>query len=104
MNASLSSAAIAAASFVPAVFPRPARPVLGPPRPLVFTPLHTLWLAGEGVGLKAQLIALQTKITALEEQARAAQAQHSRDAEKIAALVLRNQQLTTAIHRTACAG
>ncbi len=68
------------------------------------SPLRLLWLAAECVGLKALLIERQTHITALEEQARAAQAQHSRDADRIAALIRRNQELTTAMHRAACAG
>ena len=70
----------------------------------MFSPLHTLWLAAECAGLKALLIEQQTHITALEEQQRAAQKQHSRDAERIAQLICRNQQLTRALQRTACAG
>lgn len=67
-------------------------------------PRAVLWLADECRGLKAMLIAAQTRITALEEEQRTAQAQHSRDAEKIAELHRRNEALTRALHRTACAG
>lgn len=68
------------------------------------SPLHALWLAAQCCGLKALLIEAQTKITGLEEAQREAHAQHSRDAERIAALIARNRELTTAVHRTACAG
>lgn len=74
------------------------------PSPRVFAPHRALWLAAECLGLKAMLIAAQTRITALEEWQRAAEAQHSRDAEKIADLHRRNGELTRALHRTACAG
>ena len=70
----------------------------------MLSPLHTLYLAAQCCGLKALLIEAQTTITGLEESQRAAQAQHSRDAERIAALIARNQQLTKALQRTACAG
>ena len=39
-----------------------------------------------------------------QERLRAARTQQGRDADKIAALIAKNQQLTSALHRTACAG
>jgi len=83
---------------------RPARPALGLPSPRVFSPLRALWLAAECCELKAMLMRHQTQITGLEEHRRESEAQHSRDAAKIADLIRRNQELTTALHRTACAG
>ena len=68
------------------------------------SPLYTLWLAAQCCGLKALLVEAQTKITGLEEAQREAHAQHSRDADRIATLIARNQQLSKAIQRTACAG
>lgn len=59
--------------------------------------LREIWLAATCCELKSTVIDLQTKLTALEERSRS-------DAAKIAGLVLRNQQLTAAVHRTACAG
>lgn len=82
----------------------PARPALGIPSPRVFSPVRALWLAAECIGLKALLIEAQTKITSLEESLRTAQAQQGRDAAKIADLIRRNRELTSALHRTACAG
>ena len=61
------------------------------------TSLRVLFLAAKCCELTATVIHQQTKITDLKEQGR-------RDANKIAALLRRNQQLTTAVHRTACAG
>lgn len=63
----------------------------------VSTSLRVLFLAAKCCELTAAVIHQQTKITDLEEQGR-------RDANKIAALLRRNQQLTAAVHRTACAG
>jgi len=83
---------------------RPAPPVLGLPSPRVFSPWRALWLATECCKLKALLIKQQTKITELEESQRTAQAQQGRDAAKIAELIKRNRELTSALHRTACAG
>ena len=60
-------------------------------------PLRTLFLAAQCCDLKATVVEQQIKISALEEQGR-------RDAERIAALLRRNQELTAAVHRTACAG
>lgn len=73
-----------------------------PPRPC--TPLHALWLAAECVGLKAQNAALQAAVADLYEQLDAARAQHVTDAAKIASLLCQKQDLTRAVHRTACAG
>lgn len=73
-----------------------------PPRP--GTPLHTLWLAAECVGLKAQNAALEAAVADLYEQLDAARAQHGTDAAKIASLLRQKQGLTRAVHRTACAG
>ncbi len=81
-----------------------ARPALGIPSPRVFAPQRALWLAAECCELKALLIKQQTKVTGLEEDLREARAQSGRDAAKIADLLRRNQQLTSALHRTACAG
>ncbi len=69
-----------------------------------FSPLHTLYLAAQCCGLKALLIEQQTKVTGLEERQREADAQHGRDAARIAELLRRNQELTRAVQRTACAG
>jgi hypothetical protein len=60
-------------------------------------PLPTLFLAAQCCELKATVIAQQTEITALQERTR-------RDAEKIAALISRTQQLTRSLHREACRG
>lgn len=59
--------------------------------------LRTLFLAAKCCELTAIVIDQQTTITDLEERTR-------RDAKKIADLLRRNQDLTKAIHRTACAG
>lgn len=59
--------------------------------------LRVLFLAAKCCELTATVVHQQERITALEEQGR-------RDANKIAALLRRNQQLTTAVHRAACAG
>jgi hypothetical protein len=69
-----------------------------------FSPLHTLWLAAQCCGLKALLIEAHTRINALEEYRRLSDAQHGRDAERIAALLRRNHQLTASLHREACRG
>lgn len=81
---------------------RPAAPPQASPR--VFSPIRALWLAAECCALKALLVDQQTKITGLEERQREAATQHSRNAAKIAALIARNRELTTALYRTACAG
>jgi hypothetical protein len=73
-----------------------------PPKP--FTPLHTIWLVAQCAGLKRLLVEAQTKITGLEEQQRALLTRHSADAQRIADLIRRNQQLTSAVHRAACVG
>lgn len=73
-----------------------------PPRP--GTPLHALWLAAQCIGLKAQNVALRAAIMDLHRQLDAARAQHGADAAKIAHLLRQKQDLTRAVHRTACAG
>lgn len=70
----------------------------------MFSPLHALYLAAECCGLKALLTEAEAKNTRLEASWREASAQHSRDAAKIADLITRNRELTSALHRTACAG
>ena len=60
-------------------------------------PLGSLLLAAQCCALKSTVVEQQTKITALQENAR-------RDADKIAALLKHNLELTAAVHRTACAG
>ena len=82
----------------------PARPALGLPSPRVFSPVRALWLATECCKLKLLLITQQTQITELEERLREAHAQQGRDAAKIAALIASKRELTSALHRTACAG
>ena len=61
------------------------------------SPLRLLFLAAQCCDLKATVVEQATRITALEEQGR-------RDADRIASLIRRNQELTAAVHRTACAG
>ncbi len=61
------------------------------------SPLRLLFLAAQCCDLKATVVEQVTRITALQEQGR-------RDAERIASLIRRNQELTTAVHRNACAG
>ena len=56
-----------------------------------------LLLAAQCCDLKSTVVQQQIKISALEESSR-------RDAEKIAALIGRNRQLTQSLHRAACAG
>jgi len=62
------------------------------------------WLAAQCTALKELLIQAQTTITLREEANRAYERQRGADQERIAALLRRNQQLTTAMHRAACAG
>jgi hypothetical protein len=80
---------------VPTLLPLPARP---------FTALHTLYLAAQCAGLKSQVVQQQTRLAQHEEALRSHERQHSADAQRIADLLQRNQALTTALHRTACAG
>ena len=61
------------------------------------SPLRLLFLAAQCCDLKATVVEQATRITALEEQGR-------RDADRIARLIRRNQELTAALHRTAYAG
>ena len=60
-------------------------------------PLSSLLLTAQCCALKGTVVEQQAKITALQENAR-------RDADKIAALISRNQQLTRSLHREACRG
>ena len=60
-------------------------------------PLSSLLLAAQCCALKGTVVEQQAKITTLEANAR-------RDAEKIAALISRTQQLTRPLHREACRG
>ncbi len=75
-----------------ALIPHPAYSPASP----VLT-VRELLLAAACCGLKEQIVSQATHIAALEEAGR-------RDARKIADLLRRNQDLTKAIHRTACAG
>jgi len=84
--------------------PRFLRPALGIPAPRAFSIAHTLWLATECCKLKLLLITQQTQITEFEERLREAHAQQGWDAAKIAALIASKRELTSALHRTACAG
>lgn len=59
--------------------------------------LRELLLAAHCCELKNTVVAQQIKISGLEERAR-------RDADKNAELLRRNQVLTAAMHRAACAG
>lgn len=59
--------------------------------------LRILFLAAKCCELTATVVAQQIKLTAHVERARS-------DAAKIADILRRNQQLTAAVHRTACAG
>ena len=77
---------------------------LTPLTPRPFTAMHTLWLAAQCLGLKALLLEKQDEVAALKAHQRELIAQHGRDAEKIAALINRNRELTRSLHRTACAG
>lgn len=106
MNATSSAPSTSPTRWEHAILRLPVQRPAAPPQasPRVFPPVRALWLAAECCGLKALLIAAQTKITGLEESLRTAQAQQGRDAAKIAELIARNQQLTSALHRTACAG
>lgn len=72
-----------------------SRPVLRAPRQRS-TP-RELMLAAACCELKSTVVQQQTRLTRLEEAARG-------DAAKIADLLRRNQVLTAAVHRTACAG
>lgn len=59
--------------------------------------VRELLLAAKCCALKVEIVGQAARITALEERGR-------RDAAKIADLLRRNQDLTKAVHRTACAG
>jgi len=86
-----------------ALMPPPLFSHAAPPAPLPLS-MYSLHLAAQCLTLKAQLVGAQTIITAREECIRSQDMQSSRDQQRIANLIRRNQQLTSALHRTACAG